>query len=276
MRQHRRNLQQAAGFTLFELMVSITILATLSVLTSQTIQQAIKNKLKIEDQVDDMSQVRDALKIMQKDINLAFHYRDLEAEMKTLVKKAVPAPKPTAPVDGIASPPEIPLFPSEPNRQDPETQFVGTDKELSFVTGNTSRLYANTGQADFMKVGYALEDCRLPGEKDTTTSNCLVRKTSYTVEGDPEKFTDKIVLLSFVSELKFRYRGADKGAGKDDWVNRWSSKDNDGATKGAYPDAVEITLTRERSVAGKKRKTSMQLVAVVRFSNNKPAQDGVR
>ena len=75
-------MRNSRGFTLIEVMIVLVIMATLSILSSQSIQQAIKNKIKLQTQVEDMSQVRDALKVIERDVNLAFHYTDLETELK--------------------------------------------------------------------------------------------------------------------------------------------------------------------------------------------------
>ena len=66
-------------------------------------------------------------------------------------------------------------------------------------------------------------------------------------------------MLEGIKEFKVRYLATGK-----DWANSWESKDT-------YPDAVEISLTVERGEKEKKKKISMQIVATVRFPNNKAA-----
>ncbi|WP_347358513.1 prepilin-type N-terminal cleavage/methylation domain-containing protein, partial [Bdellovibrio sp.] len=80
-------MKKSSGFTMIELMITITILGTLTLLTAQSIQQAVKAKVKLQDQIDDVSRMRDALRLLERDINLAYHYRDLEKEIDQLVKK---------------------------------------------------------------------------------------------------------------------------------------------------------------------------------------------
>ena len=80
-------LRNNSGFTLIEVLIVVAILATLTLLSGQSIQQALKSKVKIQAQIDDVSQVRDALKIIERDINLAYHYRDFESEMEKLVRE---------------------------------------------------------------------------------------------------------------------------------------------------------------------------------------------
>ena len=53
-----------SGFTMIELMITIAILATLTVLTAQSISQAVKAKIKLQDQMDDVSRMRDAVRLI--------------------------------------------------------------------------------------------------------------------------------------------------------------------------------------------------------------------
>ena len=130
-----------SGFTLIEVMLVLVILAGLTVLSSQTMQQAIRNKIKLQNQLDEVSQVRDALKIMEKDINLAFHYRDVQDELRAAIKKrrteiakelAGPGSPTTTTMPGTLSldplnDPNDPLNQPTPNKVSPQTQFIGSD-----------------------------------------------------------------------------------------------------------------------------------------------------
>lgn len=269
----------AAGFTMLELLIVVAIMATLTALSSQSIQQAIKNKIKLQGQIDDVSEVRDSLKVMERDINLAFHYNDLELEMKNAVKQKRANPggsTPTTIPNGGAIPtttlpnsvynpndPSDPLNKPTPNRKDPRTQFIGSDTEMSFATMNTARVSETDQQADFIKVGYTVKTCHKPGSSGLS-SKCLVRRASPVVEGDYTKGGDDTVLLEDVSEFSLRYFGF----GKQDWVTSWDSLNGDSSVQNKYPDAVEISLKVEKETNGKKKKVSMQIVAPIRFPNN--------
>ncbi len=275
------------GFTLIEVVIALTIMATLTVLSSQSIQQAIKSKIKLQEQVSDMSKVRDALRVIERDINLAYHYRDLEIEMDATLKKKSGT---TVPNGNFTNQPQAPqsnngangnadtdAFLASPenqqkyqNRKDPTTHFIGKENSLDFVTMNVGRVSASELMADFAKVGYGLEGCKTLGSDSKndggSSGQCLVRRLAPMVEGDVTKGGDKTVLLENVSEFKLRYFGK----GKQEWNSDWSSKNNDGATKNNFPQAVEISLAVEvnRGDATKKKKISMQLVAGIRFPNN--------
>ncbi len=247
------------GFTLIETLLTVSILAVMSILAAQTIQRSMQAKVKLQDQIDDLSRVRDALRLMERDLGLAFHHRDFEKEIaekvKSLGKPTVPPGQP-----GFAPPPEPPEVREAP-RQDPTTFFIGSDSEMNFVTLNNSRIQSNARQADFQEVGYALKDCR-----EKSQGKCLWRRTSAVVDSDVTRGGNDIALLDHVQELKFRYIGK----GKQDWVTEWhSDASGDAVTKDHFPAAVEISLTFRKGDGDTMKKYSTQIVAPIHFPNNK-------
>ncbi|GIL17800.1 MAG: hypothetical protein BroJett040_15510 [Oligoflexia bacterium] len=277
-------IRKELGFTMLELLIALTILATLTVFSSQTIQQAIRSKAKIQEQIDDMSQVRDALRIIEKDVNLAFHYRDLEAELFEAVKKSSqttstppsgtppPGSPPGTPPPPAGPPTTQPISASiqkmeaslkSPNRVDPTTHFVGTENEMSFITMNTARIQEDESMADFVKVGYLIGSCKRPGAEGQG-SDCLLRRLSPIAEGDVTKGGENTLLLENIAEFKLQYIGK----GLQDWVSSWNSKTGDGATKGNFPSAVKVSVTVRKGDKDSKKKISMEMVIPVRFTNN--------
>lgn len=256
------------GFTLIEVMISIVILATMSMLAARSIQQGVKAKTKIQGQIDDVSKLRDALRLIERDVNLAYHHRDFELELQQLVKKPATTANPnTAPGTPGFVPPPNPDPPREAPRQDPTTNFVGTDETMSFVTMNNTRMIKNTRQADFVEVGYALKSCKSADGK--RGSKCLWRRSSNVVDEDVTTGGDEVVLLEDVTEFALQYIGK----GKQDYVKLWrSDKGGDAVTKGNFPQAVKISLTVQKEELGKKKKYSMEIVSSIHFPNNKEPQ----
>src|SRR5690606_21181322 len=68
--------RKSQGFTLIEVLIAIAILAVLSMYTAQSIQSAVQSKAKISSDLERTSTLRDAVKIIERDIQLAFNYRD--------------------------------------------------------------------------------------------------------------------------------------------------------------------------------------------------------
>ncbi|MFN8792095.1 MAG: type II secretion system protein GspJ [Bdellovibrionales bacterium] len=253
-----RNTQ--AGFTLLELIIAIAIFAILSAFTANSIQNGVRAKQKIQTQIDEVSRMRDALKLLERDLNLAYHHLDWEREVLQLVRQKSMQP-------GQVAQPELP---AEAPRLDPSTHFVGDDKSIHFVTMNNARFQTDKKLADFVEVGYSLKACRSADGK--TNSQCLWRRQSGPVDLDVTRGGDELVLLEHVTELRFRYLGQ----GKQDWVTDWNSTDqsNDALERAHYPLAVEISLTTQKGDKGKKH--SMQIVANIHFPNNPvPQQQGV-
>ena len=259
------------GFTLIEVMITIAILATLTIMTTQAISQAIQAKGKLQSQLDDVSRLRDALRLIERDVNLAYHYRDVEKELKTLVSKTNnnqqnKTPQPGGLVDPsqvqpVETPTPTPQV--EAPRKDPATHFVGSEEALDFVTMNNARIVRNTKQADFVEIGYSLRDCR--NRRTETTSKCLWRRSSSHVDLDVTKGGKDLVLLENVSEFKLRYIGK----GKQDWTSSWrTDAGGDGTTKNNFPQAVEVSITTLKTEKGRQKKYSMQLVIPIHFPNN--------
>ncbi|MGZ3724247.1 MAG: type II secretion system protein GspJ [Pseudobdellovibrio sp.] len=255
------------AFTLLEVILAITIMSTLALLSTQAITRALKARTKIQTEVDDVASLRDSARMIRADVNLAFHHRDFEQELIDM------AQKPAAPA-GIAPTPAQPPV-QQPStrtnkREDPTTNFIGAENEMDFVTLNSGRMASAVTQADFIEVGYSLKSCN-----NLTTgkaSNCLYRRTQNIIDDDVKTGGNEIVMLENVSEFKLRYIGETK----QDWVSAWNSttSSSDGGTKGRFPDAVEVSLSIERSVDDKPRTYSMQLVIPVHFPNNGAASTG--
>lgn len=239
------------GFTLIEVMIVIFILSTLTVITAQSIQQAVLSKTKLQGQIDDVSRLRDALKLIERDINLAYHYNDLEMDIIQSVYKT------EAELQKYLQSIEAP-------RQSPETQFIGESEKLDFVTSNNANMVRNAKQADFVEVGYSLKDCKSLN-KELGSSKCIWRRQASTVDNDVTEGGKEQVLLENLTEFKLRYIGK----GKSDWVDSWKTDaQGDGNTKNNFPQAVEISVTMEKKVKSKSKKYSMQLIVPIHFPNN--------
>ncbi|MBC7419496.1 MAG: prepilin-type N-terminal cleavage/methylation domain-containing protein [Bdellovibrio sp.] len=250
-----------SGFSLLEVILALMLLSTLTVLSTQALSRALKARTKIQAEVDDVSALRDSMRMIRTDLNLAYHHRDFEKEINELVKKKS-APKLGSPEYSSPRPP-APV--RQTKRIEPDTHFVGTDDKMSFITMNNGRMTANLLQADFIEVGYSLKECRNLTKSDQS-SKCLFRRTQSVLDDDVTAGGQEIVMLENVSEFKLRFI-AD---GKQDWANAWDSteKSSDAVTKGKYPEAVEVSITIKREIEKKEKTYSMQFVIPIHFPNN--------
>lgn len=246
------------AFTLLEVILAITIMSTLALLSTQAITRALKARTKIQAEVDDVSALRDSIRIIRSDVNLAFHHRDFEKELLDLAKKSTSGTNtaaPTAPTESGVR---------ENKRADPSTDFVGSESEINFVTLNSGRMSSAVTQTDFVEIGYSIKECtNLTTNK---ASKCLFRRTQNIIDDDVKTGGNEMVMLENVTEFKLRYIGETK----QDWVSNWNSTNSssDGGTKGRFPDSVEISLSIERLFEEKTRTYSMQIVVPIHFPNN--------
>lgn len=255
----RSQLTNKKGFTLIEVMITLAILATLSVLVAQTIRAGVRNKAVIQEKVNSLSRLRDAFRILEKDIHMAYHYRDIELEIAEIIKK------PTTPV--TPGTPPAPVVPREAERKDPATHFIGLEKEMNFVTMNTGRLFAKDKTTDMIEVGYAVKDCKSISNPSTSNTKCLWRRTATLVDDDVKLGGKEVVLLENVEEFKLRYFGK----GKQEFNTQWrTDAGGDAATKNKFPALVEISITTLSIVndGEKAKKYSMQIVVPIHFANN--------
>lgn len=259
----RKTLRSKKAFTLIEVILAISILATLSVLVATALGRALKARTKIQAEVQDVSGLRDAVKIMRADLYQAYNHYDFEKEIIDSAKKTTPRPGQPA----VPTPQTDPNAPAarENKREDPKTDFVGDTEQVNFVTLNNGRFLANDIQADFVEVGYALKPCK--NLTKDTSSQCLFRRVQKVLDSDVTKGGTESVLLENVKEFKLRYTGESK----KDWQKDWKTVGGqDDSVKGIFPDAVEITLAIERELQGKKREYSLQYVVPLHFPNNPP------
>lgn len=286
--------KKQTGLSLLEVLIAMTIFSTITAITAQALRQALMNKSKIQSQLDEMSQVRDALNIIRKDLELATHYLDFELELKEAAKKQArsliqaaisPAQSaPNQPPPGLPPPPTPSVSPEQQiqlqqklqeldqkfvtNNQfrlSPATHFRGLEDKLYFVTANT--LSSPTSDNPFQmpsymtRISYQVKPCPLKSE-----IKCLVRYYDPVTDGDIEVIQKGITLLEGVSEFSLRYLGRRQ----QDWTSNWDSRQENGAQKNLYPEAIEVTLTRTSGEGPSEKKITMQSVTYLHFPNNPP------
>lgn len=253
------NRSHQKGMTLIELLITIAILGSLTILTTQSILQGIKSKQKTQANIDNFSLIRDTLNIMRQDIEKAFHHKDIDADLKASIKKNknyTPGKQ--------GQPPPPPTDNAKKTQPKSTTHFIGNEDRLDFVTLNHKNVNTDTPQNNYLEVGYYVDDCRSQDKQDKT-SPCLWRRSNPIVDDDVEKGGRSIVLLENVSEFELRYLGK----GKSDWTDQWRTDiRGDGATKNRFPDAVEISLTVKEKDNEKAKKHSFQITVPIRFPNN--------
>lgn len=272
------------GMTLLEILIAMLILTFLSIVTVESIQRALKSRTKIQGDIDKATTLRDALRVMEQDINMAFNYRDPAIEVFNQAQAA--RKKVNSPLDttgsGLTQQQQFLQQQQQLQQQnaDPEryklkvekiaTQFIGDAQSLNFTSLSNVRLNEDSKTSSQAEIGYEIKSCRRRTTQEQS-SKCLWRRVSNYFHEDITKEGSKTVLLENVQEFKLRYLGP----GKDgEWVDAWSSgQGGDDTTKGKFPYAVEITI-EVKDPTNKDKTLRMTTVAGIRNPNNpKPKEE---
>ena len=252
--------RSVSGFTLVEVMVALAILAVMTVFTAGAIQSAIRAREKIGGVITRESTVRDALRVIERDVNAAFHYRDISPETA-----AAPAAAPANSTGtAAAAPPPAPT--PDPNRPAAVqlTQFVGEKDRLNFTALSHVRTQQDAAESDQEEVGYYTASCRTRSLKPVEV-NCLWRRHALEIDNDVTKGGEAAVLVENVESFKLRYLGPKK----EEWQEAWKTDVNgDDLTRDTFPYAVEVALKVLDKSDPNAKPVSMTMVAEIRFPNN--------
>ena len=241
------------GFTLVEVLIAMSILATLSMLTAQSISRSIRDKSRIQTNIDHSSSIQTAFKIIERDIQMIFHFRDIHYEVtKKLAnqknqKAAGTGQSGTSIVVNSQAPGAINKIPET-------TEFVGDENKIDFVTLLQGRGYGKGLEGDLKEIGYYLEQCRSYANPKKS-SDCLWRRISSVVDDDVERGGASRVLLENIKSLQFQFYNSKTKT----WIRRWNSK-----TQKTFPEAVEVTLETNPD----KRSLKLQSIIPIRHPNN--------
>lgn len=283
----------AKGFTLIEVIIALFILSFLSLFTVQAIQKALQSKAKIQKDIDKNSTLRDALRVMERDVNLAFNYRDAytmlynqaqDSRRQLALQGSGPGQGSGTTPSGTTSAggpggftPQPATNPALPRQIDEtkykkkledkvKTQFIGESESMNFTSLSNVRMMENQPISSQAEIGYHLKPCRRRSDQEQS-SKCLWRRVSNYLHEDITKEGDETVLLENVMEFKLRYLGPGK---EDEWIESWMSNERgDDQTKGKFPYAVEITIAvKDPKPDAKDKVLRMTTVAAIRNPNN--------
>lgn len=273
----KSNISHQTGMTLIEVLISLTIMSFLAIFTASSIRNALSSKTRIQKNIDQQTGLRDALRVMERDINLAFQYRDLNgmlynksiSEREKRIQQGKKGTQAPAAAPGAQS--DFGGPPTDQNEQLQKkpvrvlTQFVGESGALSFSSLGNVRMRADDKTSSVSEIGYALKNCRRRTSQKES-SKCLWRRVSPMIGTDVTKGGSETVLLENIKDFSLRYLGP----GKDEWVDFWASNERgDDVTKFNFPYAVEITIEITDPNAKDKAKTlRMTQIASIRNPNN--------
>ncbi len=270
------------GFTLIEVVIAMTIMAFLTIMVSQSMRRSADFKEKVQRNIDHRSAVNSAMRIIERDINLAYHYQDVNTEVLKAIesKKSTPQTnnqnqnQPGQTNQSGGQRPRSVGNQGQPNNQPGQatqgydlkireipnhTAFIGARDSIHFTNLNNVTVQPGKQSSDQQEVGYFVRSCRRLKSPDEST-RCLWRRTSDYIDDKVDEGGHESILIEGVTKFELRYFGKEK----EDWVDSWDSTSEDAAIKNKFPSAVEVTLTIEQN----NREISAISVIPLRFPNN--------
>jgi len=276
-----------SGFTLLEVMLAISILAFVTVFTSQSIQKALQNRAQIQSDIDRVSSVREALKVIEQDVNRAFNHNDMNIELynemakarnkkiEEAKKKVGQPPPPGGTGDSGGSTQTDPLANAEPlklMKEERLTEFIGESDHMDFTSLSNVRVSSEDRTGEEAEIGYSLQSCRSRKDRKRS-SRCLIRRLSPYIDDDVTKGGNETALLENVTRFEIRYIGPNNPT---EWVTSYSSGEGaDDTTRGVFPLAVEVTLETHDKEDPRSKPTLISIVAAIRNPNNKTKKEEV-
>lgn len=247
-----------AGFTLIEVMISMFIMAMLTVLVSQSIKTAVQNKQKLEVRIASETALYDALRVIKMDVERAFHYQDVFFEIENLALAQIEKDKQKNPNNNGPGEQAI--------RQPPVklTQFLGEANSMHFTALNHFRTKYNAQESDQMEVGYFLEGCDHPSGEGTT--QCLWRRSNTQIDDQVDQDGPKVIVAHHVTTFALEYRNNQETG---EYVKQWRS-DNRGRPdqRNKFPHFVKINLVIEDKENKKAKKAEQTVIVAIAFPNN--------
>jgi len=193
------------GFTLIELMLSLSIFTVIGMATVKHISQIQNTKNEAFRELDLYNDLRAAVSLLRYDLNQAFHvlYDDLGQENRQAVMQSQPAP---------------------------HTIFDGRKNEIIFTSLSHRVYYTGKRESEQTEISYFLQ--RKQGQKLSS----LMKRESEFIDSDPYTGGQVYTLVDNVFSLNFKYWD-DK---QQKWVDDWNSDNAD--TRDKFPQAVKVLL----------------------------------
>ena len=192
------------GVTLVEAMVAITILSIVSALVWGGYDQTLKNKQRVEGNVDRNHSIFQALDRMQRELSQAF-------------------------VSAHVNP--------SPSLQQVQTCFIGKDRgqrdRIDFTSFSHQRLITDAHEGDQNELSYFIT-----AHPDDSRIKVLARREQNRIDDDPQSGGSVRILVEDVEGLDLEYLDPTT----NQWVRNWDTTQLTGQPN-RLPTQVKITLT---------------------------------
>lgn len=219
-----------SGFSLIEVMISIAILALISVMIVQTTSRSFQLREDLASEGEFHNSIKLAMNVMERDITHVF------SPLMMMIK-------PKASTEGTAIPvtnPNVSTFWGVPMDSSGlrNSRFQGQERKMSFISSSHERVYKDARESYFVKVTYNIEaDPKpAPGQEGTLALFRTINTNAFDTEGDERKTDKTYRILAGIKSANFQYFQR----GKDVWIKSWDTANKDFMNH--FPDTVELLL----------------------------------
>lgn len=290
-------LSTSKGFTLLELIISLSLMAVISITATQMLRSSTTQTRKLTKGMDHTNQMRAAFAVIKNDLSQAINFRDLNLylyneakkdhvknyDKKVLewIKKYNEEQKPNplitlANLETVRDQMEAKIGkkpkPFVPLKETIVTQFVGEKDKLYFTTRSGLRFRSNDKVSNLMEIGYFFRTCKNRTYPDQE-SKCLWRSVSFNLDDDVTKGGQESVLLEHMEEFDFKYLSFRQDE-KPNWRESWDSRiEGDVDMGGQFPAAVSLKIQANFPIGKDKKNFKIEKftgVFDINFPYNKP------
>ena len=244
-----KSLRRQSGFTLIEVMISMTLLAFISLAIYQATSSSFRLRERLLGGGDFQNAIRLSLGILDRDFAAIYSPTLMMNASDTTSTASTPTE--TEDSSGGASRVAEELSSGELSRNTRfwggavelsglrPTRFQGNSQSMSFISASHIRIYKEAPETELTAITYQLDEDKMPGAIEGT--RVLMRTADpaiFAIDlGEREsKSARTFPLIRGVTKLDFKFWNPDK----KEWVRSWDSESND--TKNLYPSMLQISL----------------------------------
>jgi len=222
------------GFTLIEVLISISLLAMISMGIYQATTETYHLRDVLLNEGDFYNGIRLALGVMERDLSMIYTPNKLKPPSTTTTTTTASATAP--PPDSSTNETTKYWIGTADKYGIRQSHFTGTDVKLSFISNSHLRIYKDSPESDFAQIAYELQPAHDPLLPDTYILVKTESPNAFNEDEHKDKMRHVYLLLRGIKQFKYRYYRKDK----DRWENAWDNDKED--FKDIYPDMIEIKI----------------------------------
>lgn len=240
----RKKSLQASGFTLIEVMITVTLLALIMAVAWGSFLTMERSQTYTQNINDRMHAAEQAMNRMVRELSMAFmtahglppsELAITAATVTTTTDPNVPPPVQATPGGALDT-----WAGDDPAKVVYRTGFYGERDRVDFTCLCNVRMVRDEKTSDQAEVSYYLKNIR---RRDGTYVEALMRRLDAPIDDDPRKGGFVMPILEDVKKFEIEYWDDAKAAtsvGDDAWVSSWDTESSD--TQLRLPSRVRIRL----------------------------------